>query len=160
MRPRLASIPRSTTRQVDGTTMDETGMLQLLVGWREQAWRNAELLVNAPTPAARAIVEAEIERVAAIESQLIVVATSYSSLNVQAALADLATIGAAPADTLPRSARSHGEPAPRHLRQPLLEPRHRSRELLRITRLAGREGELRGNAPRAPFSCEGAACRP
>jgi hypothetical protein len=86
--------------QVDGTTMDETGMLQILVGWREQAWRNAEALVNAPTPAARALVEAEIERVAAIESQLIVVATSYSPLNVQAALAELATLGAAPADTV------------------------------------------------------------
>jgi hypothetical protein len=86
--------------QVDGTTMDETGMLQILVGWREQAWRNAEALVNAPTPEARALVEAEIERVAAIESNLIVVATSYSSVNAQAALNQLATLGAAPADTL------------------------------------------------------------
>lgn len=86
--------------QVDGTTMDETGMLQLLVGWREQAWRNAEALVNAPTPAARAAVEAEIERTAAVEANLLVVATSYSSLNVQAALAELASLGAAPADTL------------------------------------------------------------
>jgi len=86
--------------QVDGTTMDETGMLQILVGWREQAWRNAEALVNAPTPEARALVEAEIERVATIESNLIVVATSYSSLNAQAALNQLASLGAAPADTL------------------------------------------------------------
>jgi hypothetical protein len=86
--------------QVDGTTMDETGMLQILVGWREQAWRNAEALVNAPTPEARALVEAEIERVAAVESNLIVVATSYSSVNAQAALNQLATLGAAPADTL------------------------------------------------------------
>jgi hypothetical protein len=86
--------------QVDGTTMDETGMFQLLAGWREQAWRNAEALVNAPTPAARALVQAEIERVAAIEANLIVVATSYSSLNVQAALTQLSSLGAAPADTL------------------------------------------------------------
>ncbi len=92
--------PSVDDTQIDGTTMDETGMLQLLVGWREQAWRNAELLVNAPTPAARALVEAEIEQVAAIESNLIVVATSYSSVNVQAALSQLASLGAAPADTL------------------------------------------------------------
>ena len=86
--------------QIDGTTMDETGLLQLLVGWREQAWRNAEALVNAPTEAARQLVRAEIERVAAIESNLIIVATSYSSLNVQAALSALSALGADPADTL------------------------------------------------------------
>lgn len=86
--------------QIDGTTMDETGMLQLLVAWREQAWRNAEALVNAPTPAARALVQEEIERLAAIEANLIIVATSYSSLNVQAALGQLSTLGAGPADTL------------------------------------------------------------
>lgn len=86
--------------QFDGTTMDETGMLQLLVAWREGAWRNAEALVNAPTPAARALVQAEIERVASIEANLIMVATSYSSVNVQAALGALSTLGAAPADIL------------------------------------------------------------
>jgi hypothetical protein len=86
--------------QIDGTTMDETGMLQLLVGWREQAWRNAESLVNAPTAAARAMVQAEIERVAAIEANLITVATAYSSVNVQAALTQLSTLGADPADVL------------------------------------------------------------
>jgi hypothetical protein len=85
--------------QIDGTTMDETGMLQILVGWREQAWRNAEALVNAPTAADRANVVAEIERTAAIEANLIVVATAYSSVNVQAALSQLSLLGAAPADT-------------------------------------------------------------
>jgi hypothetical protein len=86
--------------QIDGTTMDETGLLQMLVAWREQAWRNAEALVNAPTEAARELVRAEIERVAAIESNLIIVATAYSSLNVQAALSALSALGADPADTL------------------------------------------------------------
>jgi len=86
--------------QIDGTTMDETGMLQLLVGWREQAWRNAEALVNAPTPAARQLVLQQIETTAAIEANLIIVATSYSSLNVQAALSALAALGAAPGDVL------------------------------------------------------------
>jgi hypothetical protein len=84
--------------QVDGTTMDETGMLQLLVGWREQAWRSAEAIVNAPTEAARQEVLAGIERLAAIEANLIVVATSYSSLNVQSALTELSTLAANPVD--------------------------------------------------------------
>ena len=92
--------PSVDDAQVQGTTMDETATLQMLVGWREQAWRNAELLVNAPTPAARALVEAEIERVAALESNLIIAATSYSSLNAQAALASLASLGATPAETV------------------------------------------------------------
>ena len=86
--------------QVQGTTMDETATLQLLVGWREQSWRNAEAIVNAPTPAARALVEAEIERVAALEANLLVIATSYSSLNVQAALTQLSALGASSGDVL------------------------------------------------------------
>lgn len=86
--------------QIDGTTLDETGLLQILVGWREMAWRNAERIVSAPTPEARAAVLADIERLAAIEANLIVVATSYSSLNVQAALSQLSLLGAAPADTI------------------------------------------------------------
>jgi hypothetical protein len=92
--------PTVDDAQVHGTTVDETVLLQMLVGWREQAWRNAEALVNAPTPAVRALVEAEIERVAALEANLIVAATSYSSLNAQAALSSLASLGAAPAQTL------------------------------------------------------------
>ena len=95
--------PTVDDAQVQGTTMDETATLQILVAWREQAWRNAELLVNAPTPAARALVEAEIERVAALESNLIVAATSYSSLNAQAALSQLAGLGATPAQSLQAS---------------------------------------------------------
>ncbi len=90
--------PTVDDSQVQGTTMDETVTAQLLFGWREQAWRNAEALVNAPTPAARALVEAEIERVAAIESNLIAAATSYSSVNAQAALSKLAALGATPAE--------------------------------------------------------------
>ncbi|MFL6207022.1 MAG: DUF5995 family protein [Acidimicrobiales bacterium] len=92
--------PTVDDAQVQGTTMDETATLQLLVGWREQAWRNAEALVNAPTPAARALVEAEIERGAALEANLIVAATSYSSVNAQAALNQLAGLGATPAQTV------------------------------------------------------------
>ena len=75
--------------QLNGTQLDEAALLQLLVAWREGAWRNAEALVSAPTPAARALVEAEIEQSAAIEANLIIVATAYTPLSVQQALAEL-----------------------------------------------------------------------
>lgn len=86
--------------QIDGTTMDETAMLQLLAGWREQAWRNAEAIVNAPTTEDRAAVLAGIERMATIEANLIVVATAYSSVDVQSALDQLVLLGADPAAML------------------------------------------------------------
>jgi hypothetical protein len=76
--------------QIDGTQLDELALLQILVGWREQAWRNAEALVSAPTPEARALVEQQIEKTAAIEANLILVATSYAPLSVQQALGELA----------------------------------------------------------------------
>lgn len=86
--------------QVDGTTIDETMLLQLLVGWREQAWRNAEAIANAPTEAARQLVLAEIERVAEVEAHLIVLATGYSGLNVNGVVATLMSLGASTADIL------------------------------------------------------------
>ncbi len=63
------------------TTLDETLVLQLVVGWGEWAWRNAERLAMAPTDAARAQVAAEIEAFAAAEGQAIVAATSYGPLD-------------------------------------------------------------------------------
>jgi hypothetical protein len=84
--------PTVDDAQVHGTQLDETALLQLLVTWREQAWRNAELLVSAPTLAARALVEAEIERAAAIEANLIIVATAYTPLSVQQALTELSAL--------------------------------------------------------------------
>jgi hypothetical protein len=54
-----------------------TGLLQALVLWRELAWRNAELLVAAPTPAARDLVAAQIEAYAAATARALVVATGY-----------------------------------------------------------------------------------
>jgi hypothetical protein len=82
--------------QIQGTQLDEAALLQILVAWREQAWRNAELLVSAPTPAARALIETEIERSAAIEANLIIVATAYSPLSVQQALTELGQLLADP----------------------------------------------------------------
>lgn len=92
--------PTVDDAMIQGTRMDETGMLQVLVGWREQAWRNAERLVMAPTAEQRAAVAADIERQAAIEANLIIVATAYSDVNARAALDELALLLADPADVL------------------------------------------------------------
>ena len=66
---------------VDGTTLDATATLQLLVTWREGAWRNAERLAAATTPAQRAQVEADIEQGAAAIAQGIVATSSYGPLD-------------------------------------------------------------------------------
>lgn len=83
--------------QIDGTQLDEAALLQILVGWREQAWRNAEALVSAPSASARALVQSQIEQNAAIEANLIIVATAYAPLSAQQALAELAGLPADPA---------------------------------------------------------------
>ncbi len=54
-----------------------TGLFQLLAVWRELAWRNAELLAAAPTPALRELVLQEIETTAAAQALLLTVANSY-----------------------------------------------------------------------------------
>jgi hypothetical protein len=54
-----------------------TALLQAIVGWREAAWRFAELLVAAPTPQARELVAQQIETYAAVTAQTIVLSTSY-----------------------------------------------------------------------------------
>jgi hypothetical protein len=99
--PLLAEVatrydPTADDTQINGTQLDEAALLQLAVAWRELAWRNAELLVAAPTPAARALVAAQIEQTAAIEANLIIVATSYTPLSVQQALAELSLLPADP----------------------------------------------------------------
>jgi len=53
---------------VPGISVDNSVAVQALVAWREQAWRNAERLVAAPTPEARAQVAQEIEQMAALEA--------------------------------------------------------------------------------------------
>ena len=54
-----------------------TGVFQLVAAWREKAWRNAELLVSAPTPELRAVVAQQIELTAAAEATTIVAGNSY-----------------------------------------------------------------------------------
>ena len=54
-----------------------TGLMQLLVAWRETAWRQAELLTAAPTADARAKVAAIIEATAASQARAIVATNSF-----------------------------------------------------------------------------------
>jgi len=65
-----------------------TALLQLLVAWRELAWRNAELLVTAPTPLVRSLVAQEIETTAGLEAQSIVLANGYIPLLSSSAARD------------------------------------------------------------------------
>ncbi|ONH51092.1 hypothetical protein CcI49_36265 [Frankia sp. CcI49] len=53
-----------------------TVLMQILVAWRETAWRNAERLVNAPTAEARAQIQREIETTAAATAT--VLRTAYA----------------------------------------------------------------------------------
>lgn len=55
-------------------------LFQMVSAWRENAWRNAEALLAAPTPAARALVEANIENAANTAAQAILTSTSYVPL--------------------------------------------------------------------------------
>jgi Family of unknown function (DUF5995) len=66
-------------------TADDVLAFQLIPAWRETAWRNAELLATAETPAARALVAASIESAAATEATSIRLATSYGLLGSSAA---------------------------------------------------------------------------
>ncbi|MET0999153.1 MAG: DUF5995 family protein, partial [Marmoricola sp.] len=53
-------------------------VMQMLTSWRENAWRNAEALVNAPDPAARAAVAAYIESAASTVANTVLLAQSYA----------------------------------------------------------------------------------
>ena len=54
-------------------------LFQIVSGWRENAWRNAEALVSAPTPAAPALVAANLENDANVAAQGIVTSFSYQA---------------------------------------------------------------------------------
>ena len=53
-------------------------LFQMISGWREAAWRNAEALVSAPTPADRAQVAAGIEARANAAAQSLLVSQAYT----------------------------------------------------------------------------------
>jgi len=54
-----------------------SAVMQVVSVWRENAWRNAERLVSAPTPEARALVAADIEASANATAQSIQATYSY-----------------------------------------------------------------------------------
>jgi uncharacterized protein DUF5995 len=70
------------------TGIDDAAAFQLLASWREKAWRSAEALAAAATPAARDLVEQTIENDAATEAKSIVAATSYLPLSGGSAARD------------------------------------------------------------------------
>ena len=77
--------PTFDDTDVRGTTADDFLSFQAIPAWRETAWRNAERLVSAPTPAARALVAESIEQYAASQAQAIRLATAYGPLQSSAA---------------------------------------------------------------------------
>ena len=66
-------------------TADDAALFQIIPSWREIAWRNAERLVTAGSPAARADVAASIEAYAASQAQAIRRASGYGPLRNSAA---------------------------------------------------------------------------
>ena len=77
----IAEIARRFDPSIDDgnlrTTLDDFVLFQLLAGWRETAWRNAELLALAPTEEAREQVGQAIEGYAASQARAIRLATQY-----------------------------------------------------------------------------------
>jgi uncharacterized protein DUF5995 len=87
-----------------------TALFQTLEAWREQAWRNAEALTDAPTPADRAVVAQQIEDTAAAEAEALVASDAYAPPATTSASRDsfcAANNGAAAPDAYP-----WGEPTP------------------------------------------------
>lgn len=61
-----------------------TALMQLIVTWRETAWRNAERLVRAPDAATRAAVEDDIEAAAAASARTYATQYAYGPLGSSA----------------------------------------------------------------------------
>jgi hypothetical protein len=80
--PLLAEVAARFDSTADDATdplgLTNDALFQMVSGWREDAWRNAEALVSAPTPDARAQVAASIESGAATEAQTILQTQSYA----------------------------------------------------------------------------------
>ena len=88
----IAEIARRFDPAIDDTdlptSLDGTTLFQIIAAWREKAWRSAELLAAAPTPAARELVVAQIEQDAATEARLIAASTAYLPLVQSSAARD------------------------------------------------------------------------
>lgn len=72
--------PSIQSTSAPGVLLDDFLSFQVVAAWRELAWRHAELLAEAPTPAARALVAAEIETYAASQATLLRLAFGYGLL--------------------------------------------------------------------------------
>ena len=80
--PVSAEIARRFDRSISdsdvpGTQLDSDVLFHTLSSWREQAWRYAEQLAAAPTPAARALLARTIAAAAATEARALRDATRY-----------------------------------------------------------------------------------
>lgn len=73
----LAARFDPSMRNEDGGLTDPA-IFQLILGWRERAWRNAEALVSAPTAAQRELVAQRIERTAESEAVLLLASSAYT----------------------------------------------------------------------------------
>jgi hypothetical protein len=84
-----AEIARRFDPTIDDTdlpgTADDAALFQLIPGWREVAWRNAERLASARSDAERAEVAASIEAYAASQAEAIRLASGYGPLQNSAA---------------------------------------------------------------------------
>ena len=88
----IAEIARRFDPTIDDTnlptTLDDFALFQIVVGWRETAWRNAELLAQARTPEARDQVAQNIEAYAASQALAIRSGTQYLPLSGGSAARD------------------------------------------------------------------------
>ncbi len=88
----IAEIARRFDATIDDanlpTTLDDFTLFQLVVGWRETAWRNAERLALAPTAEARDQVVQQIEDYATSQALLIRSGTQYLPLSGGSAARD------------------------------------------------------------------------
>jgi hypothetical protein len=62
--------------------------IQAVVGWREEAWRNAERLASAATDADRALIAAQISQAATAEANVIKAAYTYDGITSSSATRD------------------------------------------------------------------------
>lgn len=82
--PLIAEFAARFDPSIDDTAdphgISNAALFQMVSGWRENAWRNAEALVSAPSPQARALVAANIEAQANTVAQGILATQSYVPL--------------------------------------------------------------------------------
>jgi Family of unknown function (DUF5995) len=88
----IAEVARRFDPSIDDgnapTTLDDFVLFQAIVGWRESAFRHAELLAQAPTSEAREQVAQGIEDYAASQARGIRLATQYLPLSGGSAARD------------------------------------------------------------------------